>query len=148
MVELSEKSAIKLNEPLTLENLTGHHRRSIYKANSLFSYEKHFGIPSLTKKYINSALVIHPVFMPSGYIVFAFPLVCSFVRLCVRQVRWIYDQRFSCKYLKWGISNEPYIRNHSFLDHRYPGGLAFIPWLLTPGSMPESGASGQNLGYL
>ena len=43
-------------------------------------------------------------------------------------------QSFACKFLKWGISHEPLIRKHSYLVHRYPGGLAFIPWLLTPGN--------------
>ena len=40
------------------------------------------------------------------------------------------------------------IRKHSYLDHRYPGGSAFIPWFLTPGSLPLGGARGQNLGHL
>ena len=40
------------------------------------------------------------------------------------------------------MSQQPLIRKHSYLDHRYPGGSAFIPWLLTPGSTP------QNLGHL
>ena len=51
------------------------------------------------------------------------------------------------KFLKWGISHEPLIRKHSYLDHRYPGGSSFIPWLLTPGSMPQVGARGQKLGH-
>ena len=34
------------------------------------------------------------------------------------------------------------------MDHRYPGGSAFIPWLLTPGSMPRGRARGQTLGHL
>ena len=51
-------------------------------------------------------------------------------------------------FLKCGISHQPLIRKHSYLDHRYPGGSAFIPWLLTPGSAPQGGARGQNLGHL
>ena len=47
-----------------------------------------------------------------------------------------------------GISHQPLNRKHSYLDHRYPGGSAFIPWLLTPGSLPQDGAKGQNLGQL
>ena len=31
---------------------------------------------------------------------------------------------------------------------RYPEGSAFNPWLLTPESMPQGGARGQNLGHL
>ena len=46
------------------------------------------------------------------------------------------------------ISRQPLIRKLSYLDHRYPGGPAFIPYLLTPGLMPRGGARGQNLGHL
>ena len=53
-------------------------------------------------------------------------------------------QSFTLKFIKWGISHQPLIRNHSYLDHRYPGASALIPWLLTPGSMPRGGARGQN----
>ena len=55
-------------------------------------------------------------------------------------------QSFTLKFLKWGISHQPLIRKHSYLDHRYPGGSAFSPWLLTPESMPQGGDRGQNLG--
>ena len=74
-----------------------------------------------------------------------------FVRLYVRHIRGIYDKAFyrvAYKFLKWGISHKPLIRKHSYLDHRYPGGSAFIPWLMTPGSMPQGGARGQNLEQL
>ena len=57
-------------------------------------------------------------------------------------------QSFTLKFLKWGISHQPLIRKHSYLDHRYPWGSAFIPWFLTPGSMPQGGARGQNLGHI
>ena len=89
-----------------------------------------------------------PGIYAEGYIVFAFPFVCSFVRLWLPSSTWNLQQSFACKFLKWGISHEPLIRKHSYLDHRYPGGSAFIPWLLTPGSMPQCGARGQNLGHL
>ena len=46
------------------------------------------------------------------------------------------------------ISRQPLIRKHLYLDHTYPGGPAFIPYLLTPGLMPRGGARGQNLGHL
>ena len=36
----------------------------------------------------------------------------------------------------WAL--QAFIRKHSYLNHRYPGGLAFISWLLTPGSMPRT----------
>ena len=52
-------------------------------------------------------------------------------------------QSFTCKQLKWSISHQPLIRKHSYLDHRYTGGSAFIAWLLTPGSMPRGGARDQ-----
>ena len=63
-------------------------------------------------------------------------------------IRGITSQSFTLKFRKWGISQQPLIRKHSYLDHRYPGGLAFILWLLTSGSMPRAGAKGQNLGHL
>ena len=72
---------------------------------------------------------IPPAFMPRGIEFFAFPFVCSFVRLCVRHVRGIYDKGFhrvALKFFKWGISHEPLIRKHSYLDHRYlEGQLSF-----------------------
>ena len=55
---------------------------------------------------------------------------------------------FTLKFLKWGISHQPLIRKHSYLDLRYPWGSAFSPWLLTPGFMPQGGARGQNLEHL
>ena len=45
------------------------------------------------------------------------------------------------------MSQQPLIRKHSYLDHRYPGGSAFIPWLVTPGSIPQGGARGQKQGH-
>ena len=57
-------------------------------------------------------------------------------------------QSFTLKFLNWGISQQPLIRKHSYLDHRYPRGSAFIPSLLTLGSMPHGGARGQNLRHL
>ena len=36
-------------------------------------------------------------------------------------------QSFTLKFLKWGISHQPLIRKHSYLDHRKPGGTAFSP---------------------
>ena len=84
--------------------------------------------------------------------VYSFRLsVRLFVHSYVRHIHGIYDKvfhRVAWKFLKWDISQEPLIRKHSYLDHRYPGGSAFIPWLLTPGSMPQGRARGQNLGHL
>ena len=68
----------------------------------------------------------------------------------MRHVRGIYHKvfhRVAWKFLKWGISHQPLIRKHSYLDHRYPGGSAFIPWLLTPGSILKGEARGQKLGH-
>ena len=76
--------------------------------------------------------------------------VCLFVRSFVIPSRsWNYFKilRWSFK-LKWDISHQPLIRKHSYLDHRYPRRLALSRWLLTPGSMPQGGARGQNLGHL
>ena len=79
-----------------------------------------------------------------------FSSLCSFVHSFVRDSVPFVEllQSFTLlKFLKWGISQEPFIRNHSCLDHRYPVGSAFSPWLLSPGSMPQGGARGQNLGH-
>ena len=71
-----------------------------------------------------------------GYIVFAFPLVRSSVRMFVSSfVRsfvlpsrsWNLRQSFALKFLKWCISQQLLIRKHSNLDHSYPGELAFTP---------------------
>ena len=83
--------------------------------------------------------------------VFVFPFICLYVLSFMRpSCRGIYDKVLhSClKVYQMGCISEPLIRKHSYLDHRYPGGSAFIPWLLTPGSMPQDGARGQNLGQL
>ena len=42
------------------------------------------------------------------------------------------------------ISSQPRIIDHSYLDHRYPEGLTFIPWHETLGDW----ARGQNLEHL
>ena len=110
-----------------------------------------------TKQYKKNGFVslsticfLYPKHLCRG--VYSFRLsVRLFVLSYVRHVRGIYDKvfhRVAGKFLKWGIPHEPLIRKHSYLDHRYPGGSAFIPWLLTPGSMPQVGARGQNLGHL
>ena len=57
-------------------------------------------------------------------------------------------QSFTLKQLEWSISHQPHIRKHSYLDHRYPAGSAFIPWLYTLWSLPWGGARGQKLGHL
>ena len=63
-----------------------------------------------------------------GYIVFVFPFVCSFVRSFVRSFRRVeFASNFALKFLKWCISQQLLIRKHSYLDHSYPGGLAFTP---------------------
>ena len=78
------------------------------------------------------------------------PFVCLFVHSFVCDSILFVEllQSFTFKFLKWDISHHPLIRKHSYLDHRYPGGSAFSPWLLTPGSMPQCGARGPNLGHL
>ena len=45
--------------------------------------------------------------------------------------KWNLGQSFMLMFLKWGIFHQPLIRKHSYLDHRYPGGSASIPWLLS-----------------
>ena len=62
------------------------------------------------------------------YIVFAFPFVRSYVRSFVIPSRsWNLRPSFAFKFLKWCISQQLLIRKHSYLDHSYPGGLAFTP---------------------
>ena len=46
-----------------------------------------------------------------------------------------------------GISQQPLIRKHSYLGHGYLRESAYIPWILAPGSMPQGGAGGENLGH-
>ena len=69
--------------------------------------------------------------LKEGYIVFAFPFVRASVTFMEFTAKFF--TRVAWKFLKWGISHEPLIRKHSYLDHRYSGESAFIPWLLTPG---------------
>ena len=40
---------------------------------------------------------------------------------------WNLRPSFALKFLKWCISQQLLIRKHSYLDHSYPGGLAFTP---------------------
>ena len=84
---------------------------------------------------------LYPGIYGEGYIVFVFPFVCTYIRSFVRTsvpfVELLYS--FTFKFLKWGISQQPLIRKHSYLDHKYPGGLAFIPWLVPQGSCPRVG---------
>ena len=77
-----------------------------------------------------------PGIYAEGYIVFVFPFVRWYVRMFVRSfvpsfvlpsVAWNLRQSFALKFLKWCISQQLLIRNHSYLDHSYPGGLAFTP---------------------
>ena len=95
--------------------------------------------------YTVNLLIIPPAFMPRG-IVFVFQFVHSSVHNFVPFVELL--QSFTLKQLEWSVSHQPLIRKHSYLDNRYPGGLAFIPWLLTPGSVTQGGARRQNLGHL
>ena len=51
-------------------------------------------------------------------------------------------------FLKWGISHEPLIRKHSYLDPGYLRRFTSMPCVLTPGFMSRGGAGGQNVGHL
>ena len=73
-----------------------------------------------------------PCIYADGFIVFAFPFVRSYVRLFVLSFvlpsrSWNLRQSFASKFLMWCISQQQLIRKHSYLDHSYPGGLAFTP---------------------
>ena len=67
-------------------------------------------------------------------------------------VRWFVSSvemsKFWLKFLYWCISHKLNIRNHSYLDYRYPIRLASFLWVWTPGSMPGGGARVQNPGHL
>ena len=65
-----------------------------------------------------------PSIYAEGYIVFVFPFDVRSLAFC--PVRGI-TSKFYVQELKWSISHQPLIRKHSYLDHRYPGGSAFIP---------------------
>ena len=72
-----------------------------------------------------------PGIYADGYIVFAFPFVRSSVRMFVSSlVRWFVSSvkisKFWLKFICWCISHELNIRNHSYLDYRYPIGLALF----------------------
>ena len=86
-------------------------------------------ILELSSNIIKYAPYYTPGIYADGYIVFAFPLVRSSVRMFVSSfVRsWNLRQSFASKFLKWCISQQLLIRKHSYLDHSYPGGLAFNP---------------------
>ena len=101
--------------------------------------------PHLCGGVYNFCLSVRP-FVRSYVRSFVRLFVRSFVRDSVPFVELL--QSFTLKFLKWGISHQLLTRKHSYLDHRYPGGSAFSPWLLTPGSMPQSGARGQNQGHI
>ena len=79
------------------------------------------------------SVIIPPAFMPRVYSFRLFRssvrmFVCSFVRSFVLpSVAWNLRQSFALKFLKWCISQQLLIRKHSYLDHSYPGGLAFTP---------------------
>ena len=73
-----------------------------------------------------------PGIYAEGYIVFVFPFVRSYVRSFVcsfvlPSVAWNMRQSFALKFLKWCIFQQLLTRKHSYLDHSYPGGLAFTP---------------------
>ena len=82
--------------------------------------------------YVLSKFNYTPGIYAEGYIVFVFPFVRSYVRSFVcsfvlPSVAWNLRQSFALKFLKWCISQQLLIRKHSYLDHSYPGGLAFTP---------------------
>ena len=52
---------------------------------------------------------------------------------------WNLRQSFALKFLKWSISQQLHIRKHSYLDHSYPGWLAFTPRPKTQGPCPWVG---------
>ena len=84
-----------------------------------------------------------PSIYVEGYIVFVLPCICSYVRSYIRSfvhpsvVLVEFRAKFYVKVSQVGISHQPLIRKHSYLDHRYTGGSAFIPWLWPQGPCPR-----------
>ena len=122
-------------------------------------YRSWFGTNFSSEQAISTRpnIIIPQAYTPGiyaeGYIVFVFPFVGLYVRSFVcsfvlPSVAWNLRQSFASKFPKWCISQQLLIRKHSYLDHSYPGGLAFTACPRTPGSMPRGGARGQNLGHL
>ena len=69
--------------------------------------------------------IFTPGIYAEGYIVFVFrSFVTSFV---IPSCSWNYFKVLPLQFLKRDISHQPLIRKHSYLDHRYPEGSAFIP---------------------
>ena len=115
-------------------------RQTAHCIRTLFSTEHPCGIQYLcqTNSNVWATPVCKAFYTPGiyaeGYIVFVFLLVRSSVRMFVRSfvcsfVRTIVEllQSFTLKFLKWGISQQPFIGKHSYLEHRYPGGSVVIP---------------------
>ena len=96
---------------------------------STMSSDFHFLVPESFHTKFN---YYTPGIYADGYIVFAFPFVRSSVRMFVSSFvlpsrSWNLRQSFALKFLKWSISQQLHIRKHSYLDHSYPGWLAFTP---------------------
>ena len=66
--------------------------------------------------------------------------VYSFRRSVRMSCSWNYFKVLRANDFEWSISHQRLVRKHSYLDHRYPGGSAFIPWLFIPGPMSRGGA--------
>ena len=79
----------------------------------------------------------------SIYRIFSFPIRSTRRAIVVTQVVHVRIPvtalKFYIQVFQKFIYRQPLIRKHSYLDHSYPGGSAFIPWLLTPGSLPQVG---------
>ena len=85
-------------------------------------------------------MLLYPRHLCRG--VYSFRLsVCLFVRDSVPFAELL--QSFMLKFLKWGISQQPLIRKHSYLDHRYPGGSVYDSW--PEGPCPRVGLEVKNL---
>ena len=97
-------------------------------------FVRSFVLPSRSWNYFKVLRqAIRVEYISPTTIVFVFPFVrsygrsfvCLFVRSYFRPVRGI-TSKFYVKQFEWSISHQPLIREHSYLDHRYPGGSAFI----------------------
>ena len=66
---------------------------------------------------VHSCKIMQTGIYAEGYIVFAFPFICSFLHASVMFMEFMtVFHRAAGKFLKLGISHEPLIRKHSYLD--------------------------------
>ena len=113
-------------------------------------------VPSTRRAVAVTSVVRVPITLRQSFICKFFRKYYAYCQILSYKTMYIFvyvfllrnEILFKSSFFQKFISQQPLIRKHSYLDHRYPEGPAFIPWLLIPGTMPRGGAKGQNLGHL